>query len=148
MTGADIRQLRERRGWSWAALAATAGVSVTTVKRAEAGKNVSPYLVSCIIAALEGRRIEPTPALVAPPAQASPRPRGFAAISKERQRHIASLGGRVAHQQGHAHEFDSAEARAAGRLGGLKVAQRGNMAELGRRGGRARWERKAMQHGA
>jgi general stress protein YciG len=52
-----------------------------------------------------------------PNPDASPRkrsPRGFAAMSPERQREIASLGGRAAHQSGHAHEFDSAEARAAG----------------------------------
>ena len=40
--------------------------------------------------------------------------RGFAAMSPERQREIASLGGRAAHQSGHAHEFTSEEARAAG----------------------------------
>ena len=33
----------------------------------------------------------------------------------QRQREIASLGGRAAHQSGHAHEFTSEEARAAGR---------------------------------
>ena len=41
--------------------------------------------------------------------------RGFAAMSPERQRQIASLGGRAAHQSGHAHEFTSAEARIAGK---------------------------------
>ncbi len=41
--------------------------------------------------------------------------RGFAAMDPERQREIASLGGRAAHQSGHAHEFTSEEARAAGR---------------------------------
>ena len=41
--------------------------------------------------------------------------RGFAAMSPERQRQIASLGGRAAHQSGHAHEFTSAEARVAGK---------------------------------
>ena len=47
----------------------------------------------------------------------SPRksPRGFAAMDPQRQREIASLGGRAAHQSGHAHEFTSEEARAAGR---------------------------------
>jgi uncharacterized protein len=44
--------------------------------------------------------------------------RGFAAMSPERQRQIASLGGRAAHQQGTAHEWSSEEARAAGRKGG------------------------------
>lgn len=42
-------------------------------------------------------------------------PRGFAAMDPQRQREIASLGGRAAHQSGHAHEFTSEEARAAGR---------------------------------
>ena len=42
-------------------------------------------------------------------------PRGFAAMDPQRQREIASLGGRAAHQSGHAHEFTSEEARAAGK---------------------------------
>ena len=42
-------------------------------------------------------------------------PRGFAAMDPQRQREIASLGGRAAHQSGHAHEFNSEEARIAGR---------------------------------
>jgi uncharacterized protein len=41
--------------------------------------------------------------------------RGFAAMDPQRQREIASLGGRAAHQSGHAHEFNSEEAREAGR---------------------------------
>ena len=41
--------------------------------------------------------------------------RGFASMDKERQRAIASAGGRAAHQSGNAHEFTSEEARRAGR---------------------------------
>jgi uncharacterized protein len=41
--------------------------------------------------------------------------RGFAAMDPQRQREIASLGGRAAHQSGHAHEFTTEEARAAGK---------------------------------
>lgn len=41
--------------------------------------------------------------------------RGFAAMDAQRQREIASLGGRAAHASGHAHEFTTEEARAAGR---------------------------------
>lgn len=41
--------------------------------------------------------------------------RGFAAMDPRRQREIASLGGRAAHLSGHAHEFTSDEARAAGK---------------------------------
>jgi uncharacterized protein len=44
--------------------------------------------------------------------------RGFAAMSPERQREIASQGGRAAHQQGVAHEWSKDEARAAGKKGG------------------------------
>jgi len=44
--------------------------------------------------------------------------RGFAAMSPEQQRAIASKGGREAHRQGTAHEFSSEEARAAGPLRG------------------------------
>ena len=40
--------------------------------------------------------------------------RGFAVMDRSRQREIASLGGRAAHQSGRAHEFTSEEARQAG----------------------------------
>ncbi|GMU20225.1 MAG: hypothetical protein AMXMBFR13_03230 [Phycisphaerae bacterium] len=46
------------------------------------------------------------------------RGRGFAGMEPERQRQIASEGGRAAHAQGTAHEFTSEEAREAGRKGG------------------------------
>jgi uncharacterized protein len=45
--------------------------------------------------------------------------RGFAGMDRERQRQIASEGGRAAHQQGRAHEFTPEEAREAGRKGGM-----------------------------
>ncbi|MBU6321029.1 MAG: general stress protein [Patescibacteria group bacterium] len=44
--------------------------------------------------------------------------RGFAGMPEERQREIASEGGKAAHRAGTAHEFDSESARAAGRKGG------------------------------
>ena len=44
--------------------------------------------------------------------------RGFAAMSKEKQREIASRGGRAAHDKGTAHEWTPEEARVAGRKGG------------------------------
>lgn len=47
------------------------------------------------------------------------RGRGFAGMDKERQRQISSQGGKAAHQKGTAHEFDSEEAREAGRKGGM-----------------------------
>jgi general stress protein YciG len=41
--------------------------------------------------------------------------RGFASMDPERQREIASEGGRAAHASGNAHEFTSEEAREAGK---------------------------------
>jgi general stress protein YciG len=45
--------------------------------------------------------------------------RGFASMSPEKQREIASKGGRAAHSKGTAHEWTSEEARSAGRKGGM-----------------------------
>ena len=42
--------------------------------------------------------------------------RGFASMDPERQREIASQGGKAAHQKGTAHEFTSEEARRAGSM--------------------------------
>lgn len=44
--------------------------------------------------------------------------RGFASMPAEKQRQIASKGGKAAHAKGTAHEFTSEEAREAGRKGG------------------------------
>jgi general stress protein YciG len=65
--------------------------------------------------------------------------RGFASMDTQKQREIASKGGRAAHAKGTAHEFDSGEAREAGRKGGQAVSRnRDHMAMIGRRGGEAR----------
>ena len=62
--------------------------------------------------------------------------RGFAAMSPEKQRAIASKGGQAAHRKGTAHEFTPEEARKAGRLGGKTVGEnRAHMAAIGRKGG-------------
>ena len=45
--------------------------------------------------------------------------RGFASMSAEKQKEIASKGGRAAHAKGTAHEWSSGEARDAGRKGGM-----------------------------
>lgn len=44
--------------------------------------------------------------------------RGFASMDEEKQREIASKGGKAAHEKGTAHEFTSEEAQEAGRKGG------------------------------
>lgn len=72
--------------------------------------------------------------------------RGFASMDLQKQREIASKGGRAAHEKGTAHEFDSSEAKAAGRKGGRVAHERGTAHEFtsqearaaGRKGGQAR----------
>ncbi len=44
--------------------------------------------------------------------------KGFAGMSPEKRKKIASKGGRAAHRKGTAHEFTSEEAKEAGRKGG------------------------------
>lgn len=71
--------------------------------------------------------------------------RGFAAMSPEKQREIASKGGKAAHEAGRAHEFTSEEAAEAGRKGGRAAHLAGRAheftseeaAEAGRKGGHA-----------
>src|SRR6476659_1315369 len=68
--------------------------------------------------------------------------RGFASMDKEKQRMIASKGGRAAHEKGTAHEFNSSEASMAAKKG----HERGTAHEFtpeearvaGRKGGLAR----------
>jgi len=45
--------------------------------------------------------------------------RGFASMDRDKQRSIASKGGKAAHAKGTAHEWTEKEAREAGRKGGL-----------------------------
>ncbi|MCU0647943.1 MAG: KGG domain-containing protein [Gemmatimonadaceae bacterium] len=65
--------------------------------------------------------------------------RGFASMSPERQREIASRGGRAAHAKGTAHQWDAEAARKAGHKGGVSVSRdREHMALIGREGGEKR----------
>ena len=80
-------------------------------------------------------------------------PRGFGAMDREKQRQIASKGGKAAHQKGTAHEFTPEEARVAGRKGGMAAHQKGTAhqftpaeaAEAGRKGGRAAHQKSAAR---
>ena len=71
--------------------------------------------------------------------------RGFASMDPQRQREIASQGGKAAHESGHAHEFTSEEAREAGSKGGKAAHEKGTAHEFtpeeareaGRKGGKA-----------
>ncbi|GAB3864246.1 hypothetical protein GCM10028824_01550 [Hymenobacter segetis] len=55
--------------------------------------------------------------------------RGFAAMSPETQRRIASEGGKASHASGRGHRFSADEARDAGRKGGL-VSRRGKSVQV------------------
>lgn len=69
--------------------------------------------------------------------------RGFAAMDPDKQKRIASEGGRAAHKQGVAHEWSKDEAREAGRKGGKIVSQdRSHMSEIGRKGGQNSGQRR------
>lgn len=59
--------------------------------------------------------------------------RGFAAMDPEKQRRIASQGGRAAHAKGTAHEFTSREASIAGAKGGqARANQNRNKTDMSR----------------
>jgi general stress protein YciG len=57
--------------------------------------------------------------------------RGFASMDEDKQREIASQGGRAAHESGNAHEFDSEEAREAGSKGGQARGDKQGISEQG-----------------
>jgi uncharacterized protein len=71
--------------------------------------------------------------------------RGFAGMDRDKQREIASKGGRAAHRKGTAHRFTAEEARSAGRKGGQAAHVKGTAHEFtseeariaGRKGGQA-----------
>ena len=55
--------------------------------------------------------------------------RGFASMDPEKQRRIASKGGKAAHAKGRAHEWTVEEAREAGRKGGSASHRQSREAE-------------------
>src|SRR5512143_949740 len=71
--------------------------------------------------------------------------RGFASMEEDKQREIASQGGKAAHEKGTAHEFTPEEAREAGHKGGKAAHEKGTAHEFtpdeareaGRKGGEA-----------
>jgi uncharacterized protein len=54
------------------------------------------------------------------------RPRGFAAMDPVKHKELARRGGVAAHRAGTAHEFNSEEARNAGRKGGQATQSKRN----------------------
>ncbi|MBX4195566.1 stress-induced protein [Candidatus Parcubacteria bacterium] len=77
--------------------------------------------------------------------------RGFASMDKGEQKVIASRGGRAAHSKGTAHEFDRAEAGAAGRKGAASMKVKlgeeysAYMVQIGRNGGLARADKMKLK---
>ena len=68
--------------------------------------------------------------------------RGFASMDEDKQREIASKGGKAAHEKGTAHEFTSEEAREAGKVAHEKGTAHEFSSEearqAGRKGGKSR----------
>ena len=56
--------------------------------------------------------------------------RGFASMDRNKQRDIASKGGKAAHEKGTAHEWTAEEAREAGRKGGIASHRRKHGADV------------------
>src|SRR5512144_1738866 len=79
-------------------------------------------------------------------AQGGTHARGFASMDEDKQREIASQGGKAAHEKGTAHEFTPEEAREAGHKGGQAAHEKGTAHEFtpeeareaGRKGGESR----------
>jgi general stress protein YciG len=66
-------------------------------------------------------------------------------MDPNKQREIASKGGKAAHEKGTAHKFDATEAQNAGKKGGAVVSKdREHMAKIGRIGGQARAKKKQV----
>ncbi len=75
---------------------------------------------------------------------AEKRRRGFAGMDPQKQREIASKGGKAAHAKGTAHEFTPEEAREAGRKGGRSSRRGAARQEEGRTEGEAAGHGAAM----
>ena len=75
------------------------------------------------------------------PAGSKQSARGFASMDPQRQREIASEGGRAAHQKGTAHEFTSEEARKAGSMSHKNDGNR----QSGSKGNASRTEQQSGQ---
>ena len=69
---------------------------------------------------LQSNKEAPATTTTAAAEQPAPRkPRGFAAMDRDRVSAIARKGGKATHEAGTAHKFTSDEAKQAGRKGGL-----------------------------
>ena len=65
--------------------------------------------------------------------------RGFARLSPEERKRVAAMGGKTSHGKGTAHKFTSEQGAEAGKKGGAFWRDDpGHLAEIGRKGGRAK----------
>lgn len=71
--------------------------------------------------------------------------KGFAAMTPEQRKEIASTGGKAAHAKGKAYRFNSESAKTAGKKGGKTVSEnKEHMAAIGKKGGEARSKNKGL----
>lgn len=83
-----------------------------------------------------GRTVSPTTGAEGGEQPRKKQRRGFAAMDPEKQRAIASKGGKASHAAGTGHEWDSESAREAGRKGGqASCGGRGKLRPEGQGGG-------------
>jgi general stress protein YciG len=90
----------------------------TPVQDPPAEPDRAPYVVRSHTAGRQSEKLIMNDAANARMTSERKERRGFASMTPEKQREIASKGGRAAHQKGTAHEWTSEEARSAGRKGG------------------------------
>jgi uncharacterized protein len=90
----------------------------TPVQDPPAEPDRAPYVVRSQSAGWRERELTMNDAAIGRVTGERKERRGFASMTPEKQREIASKGGRAAHQKGTAHEWTSEEARSAGRKGG------------------------------
>ena len=68
--------------------------------------------------------------------------RGFASMSLEKRRAIASMGGKAGHALGRAHQFTHEEAVAAGRKGGKAAHAKGTLFDMNKHNRKRKRRRK------
>jgi transcriptional regulator with XRE-family HTH domain len=150
---AIVSEARRHAGLTGAQVAEKAGLSEKTLDRIERAQSApSSQTVSSLLEVAElglGWRELAEAILFEKPLDPQAMPlglRGFAAMSPDRRRELASQGGKAAQASGTGHRLTRDEARAAGRRGGATVSRdREHMAQIGRRGGKARATRRAAQ---
>lgn len=74
--------------------------------------------------------------------------RGFASMDPERQRAIASEGGKAAHEKGTAHEFTSEEARRAGSMSHGNRQSTSSGSRTGKQSGNVQSEERSSTSGS